>query len=260
LEHCYYYLIHYKLHTGNASNGSILGPLLFVVFINDIYLAVNMIDLIKKFADDTKLGQKATTAEQRAALPQALDSLTVWATTWGMQFNIAKCKVMHLGIGNARQDYTMEGQVLTKTEVERDVGVMVSDSLKPAAQCAKAAKPASGVLAQILRTFHYRDSHVFIRLYKQYVLPHLEFSVVAWAPWTQADKAVIEKVQERAITAVTGLQGRSYEERLRELGMLTLEERRHQMDMEQVHKILHGHDMVCSSQWFRLSAENGALT
>ena len=68
-------------------------------------------------------------------------------------------------------------------------------------------------------------------MYKQYVRPHLEFAAPAWAPWQEADKACLEDVQKRAVRMVSGLQGQTYEERISELGLLSLEERRHQTDM-----------------------------
>jgi hypothetical protein len=81
-----------------------------------------------------------------------------------------------------------------------------------------------------------------MQLYKQYVRPHLEFSVRAWAPWSQADKDVLERVQRRAVGMVSGLQGRDYEARLREIGMTTLEERRHQADMGMMNKVMTGRE------------------
>jgi hypothetical protein len=76
------------------------------------------------------------------------------------------------------------------TEGERDIGVMISAYMKPAAQCAKAAKTAQAVLDQLARAFHYRDRQVFVRLYKQYVRPHLEFSTQAWSPWTEGGQSL----------------------------------------------------------------------
>ena len=81
----------------------------------------------------------------------------------------------------------MNGIRLEVSDKERDIGVTTSDNLKPAQQCKKAAQTASAVLAQITRAFHYRDRHVFLSLYQQYVRPHLELAVAAWSPWTQAD-------------------------------------------------------------------------
>jgi hypothetical protein len=80
-----------------------------------------------------------------------------------MEFNVKKCKVMHIGFNNPAQGYTMDGQQLGVTEEERDIGVSVSRNLKPSAQCAKAAKTAQTVLSQVSRAFHYRDRHIFLR-------------------------------------------------------------------------------------------------
>ncbi len=240
--------------------GSILGPVLFVVHINDIDLAVKLLEIIRKFADDTKLGQIVATQEQRDGLQAALSSLMDWATDWGMEFNVKKCKVMHIGHNNQKQAYHMGGEVLQVTEEEKDVGVTVSKNLKPSAQCARAARTATLILGQISRAFHFRDRNVFLRLYKQYVLPHLEFASPAWSPWTMADKEVLERVQEKAIRMVSGLDSRSYEARLKELGMLSLEERRHQTDMVQLYKIIHGYDSVDASHWFQHVNSNGIVT
>jgi hypothetical protein len=81
-----------------------------------------------------------------------------WARKWGMAFNISKCKVMHIGRANRHFPYTMAGKVLAVTNEERDLGVVVSDKLKPAAQCAQAARTAQAVLGQITRVFQYRTS------------------------------------------------------------------------------------------------------
>ena len=99
---------------------------------------------------------------------------------------------------------------LETTEEERDIGVIMSNKLKPGPQCAKAARTAQAVLGQIGQAFHFKDIHVFVRLYKQYVRPHLEFAGQAWSPWTAADKAVLENVQKRAVRMVSGLKSADY--------------------------------------------------
>ncbi len=97
----------------------------------------------------------------------------------------------------------------------------MSKNLKPSAQCAKAARTAQTVLSQLTRAFHYRDGNIYVRLYMQYVRPHLEYAAAAWSPWLEADKAVLEKIQRRAISMVSGLKGKEYVERLQELGITT---------------------------------------
>jgi hypothetical protein len=100
------------------------------------------------------------------------------------------------------------------------------------------------LIPQITRCFHYRDKKVFLRLYTQYVRPHLEFATPAWSPWLTADKQKLEKVQEKAVKMISGLKGTSYEEKCKELGIETLERRRKIQDMAQVYKLVHGIDKV----------------
>jgi len=135
-----------------------------------------------------------------------------------MEFNVKKCKVMHLGFNNPCHPYSMNGHVLEETSVERDIGVEMMKTLKPSAQCTKSARTAQTALSQLTRAFHYRDRHIYMRLYKQYVRHHLEFVSAALSPWTEADKSVLEKIQRRAVTMVSCLKGESYEEKLLELG------------------------------------------
>ena len=145
-----------------------------------------------------------------------------------MQFNVAKYHVMHVGRGNNKHSYSMEGAQLARTEEERDIGVVVSDNLKPATQCIKAAQTANVVLGQILRAFHFCDRHTFLNLYKQYVRQHLECAVAVWSPWTAADTSSLERVQQKAVKAISGLKAGTYEERLAELGLPSLMDRRSQ--------------------------------
>ena len=226
--------------------GSVLGPVLFLIFINDLDNAATENQVVRKFADDTKVSQVIEGPDDAEELQGTLDRLCQWATDWGMAFNVAKCHVMHVGQNNPRHKYHMQGEALKTTEEERDIGVTVTVNLKPSRQCQKAAQTAHTVLAQILRAFHYRDRHVYISLYKQYVRPHLEFAVAAWSPWTKADIECLEKVQMKAARAVSGLRGRSYEERTAELKLPSLQERRRQADMAQTYKIMASED---SDQW-----------
>ena len=142
-----------------------------------------------------------------------------------------------------------------EVEEEKDVGVLVNKSLKPAAQCKKAANTAMAVLRQLTQNFHFRDRHIFIGLYKQYVRPHLEFSTPAWSPWLCGDKDTLEAVQRKAVKMVAGLVGTSYEERCRELKLDTLEKRRWDQDMKQTFKIIRGIDKLDGEKIFKYRQE-----
>ena len=88
----------------------------------------------------------------------------------------------------------MEGVKLAVVDEEKGIGVKFEKSMKPSKHCRQAAGIATAVLRQLSRNFHYRDKHIFKKLYIQYVRPHLEFAAPAWSPWLQEDKDIIEKV------------------------------------------------------------------
>ena len=102
-------------------------------------------------------------------------------------------------------------------------------SLKPSAQCAKAASKANQVLGQMARSLTYRDKYTWVKLYKQYVRYHLEYAVQSWSPWTEADIDLLESVQKRAIRMVSGLNSNVYEEQLKEVNLTTLYNRRQRL-------------------------------
>jgi ribonuclease P/MRP protein subunit RPP40 len=142
--------------------GTVLGPTLFTVYIDDLEVEVvaeNLDVIIVKFADDTKGAKVIRGEEDRQKLQQALDIFCEWANKWGMSFNVGKCKIMHVGRNNPGLAYSMNGTQVGTTDEERDIGVVISKSLKPASQCNIAAGRATTVLNQIRRNFHYRDRH-----------------------------------------------------------------------------------------------------
>ena len=130
------------------------------------------------------------------------------------------------------------------------------ESLKPSTQVAKAAAKANQVLGQMARAVTLRDSITWPRLYKIYVRPHLEYAVPSWNPRTQAEKEVLEKVQERALRFMSSSKGSSsYEDRLSEAKLTTLEARRARGDMIQVWKYLHHEQDVDPSLLFTLKKD-----
>ena len=236
--------------------GSVLGPLAFLIFINDLDDDIMDIILsIMKFADDTKVANAILDASDHRDLQRALDNLVRWTDTWGMSFNVSKCKVMHIGRNNQEYTYSMNSRQLDITKEEKDVGVLITDNLKPSRQCAEAARRASTVLYQLCKAFHYRDRHIFKKLYLTYVRPHLEYCVQAWCPWFEHDIELLEKVQKKAIRQITGLSASTYEDKLKELGIESLRQRRVRFDLLQTYKIINGIDKVDKSIWFTLVSE-----
>ena len=144
----------------------------------------------------------------------------------------------------------MGGQQLQASHQEKDLGVLVDESLKPSAQCARASAKANQVLGQLLRGCTWRDPANLTQLFKVYVRPHLEYAQASWSPWTQADIQTLEKVQQRFTKQVSGMGSLPYEERLRRLGLTTLQARRERGDMVETFKILNGKVDVDKNIWF----------
>ena len=237
--------------------GSVLGPTLFVIFINDIDCAVDVTgSLLLKFADDTKWAMVVDTEEQCQVFQEGIHRLENWSREWQMLFNSGKCHVLHLGSRNREREYTMGGQVLETVDSEKDVGILVHKSLKPSQQCLRAATRANQVLGQLSRAVGYRDKDTFLKLYCVYVRPHLEYAIQSWSPWLIQDKEVLEKVQRRALKMVSNMKGKTYEERLLEANMTTLETRRNRGDMIQVFRIMTGKDDVDPNIWFQTMADS----
>ena len=113
---------------GEWSPCLVLGPLLFLIYINNIDTGI--LNTILKFADDTKVYGKAVSPGDISRLQKDLSTLCKWAEKWNMKFNVTKCKVMHIGPNNAGASYSMYGQQLDEVLTYKDLGITVSSNLK----------------------------------------------------------------------------------------------------------------------------------
>ena len=114
-----------------------------------------------------------------------------------MEFNVKKCKLMHVGKNKVNFKYTMKGNTLHETSLEKDLGVMISDDGKTLSQCQYVCNRAIRILGMINRTIRYKERRIMVRLYKSLARPHLEYCVSAWSPHYLKDKELIERVQHR---------------------------------------------------------------
>ena len=233
--------------------GSILGPLLFLIYINDIDDSVFESSLIK-FADDIRLYLSFPNLRSVVHGPNLLQNdlsrVLSWCKTWLLKLNVSKCNCIRFGSSNPSFPYTLDSTSLGFVKEVVDLGVTVSSDLKPSLHCLRAATKANKVLGCIKLAFRFLDASTLVTLYKALVLPLLDYCSVAWSPLYVKDIEVLEKVQRRMTRFLPGLRHLSYLDRLRSLGLITLHTRRLRQDMIFVYKLLHGFVGLDTSKFF----------
>ena len=158
--------------------GSVLGPLLFVIFINDLPDCINGIS--KLFADDLKVIMDANDTESTFNM---LESLQNWQNVWLLKFNPSKCKIMHVPFNeNPLQEYVFSGVILECIEAEKELGVLTSSDLKWSKHITSCISKANSMIAWVTRNLIIREINVMRNVYKTIIRPHLEYCAQLWSP------------------------------------------------------------------------------
>jgi len=142
---------------------SILGPILFLIYINDLDFGIR--NWILKFADDTKIFSRINNSLDSERLQSDLLQLIRWSEEWQMLFNVNKCKVMHIGKEEQQRQYFMHDQCLEVVCQGKDLGILILNDLKVSQQCQQAYNKASRILGLINKTIEYKHTDILLRLY-----------------------------------------------------------------------------------------------
>ena len=235
--------------------GSVLGPILFIIFINDLPDVVS--STVQIFADDTKIYRTINNIGDTIILQEDLNKLQQWSTKWQLKFNAKKCKVMHLGSRNSKAEYAMEGTTLNTVIEEKDLGVLIDEELKFHKHVSAAVAKANQILGIVKRTFDTLDEELLPLVYKHQVRPHLEYGNAIWHPRYVADMKKVERVQRRATKIIPELRDKQYEKRLQSLNLYSMEYRRKRGDMIQTYKILQNIDRIDPDKFFTRAKYTG---
>ena len=232
--------------------GSVLGPLLFVIYINDLLDNIESSGLL--FADDTKLFRKVSTKSDAEKLQKDIQLLEDWSKIWLLDFNAEKCHILTLGrFEDIRHTsrYKICDAEMEHVYSEKDLGVTVDESLRFDEHIANKVRVANAIVGQIRCSFSFLDKNTFKYLFVTLVRPHLEYAQSVWSPYLAKHINMIENVQIRATKLVDNIGSLDYEGRLKALELPSLTYRRKRGDMIEVYKHFNSYDNQALSPSFQ---------
>ena len=244
--------------------GSILGPLLFILYVNDIYSVIHH-SKHGMFADDLSIYTEVSTTADCVLLQHDLDGIVQWSKQWQLQLNCSKCEA--LNVSNKRSPllytYTISSQPIQWSSQCRYLGVLIDSHLRWKAHCRNIVHKGSRILNLLRRSLFGCTKDVKSIAYKVIVRPCLEYASVVWNPHTVSDIDIIEAVQKRAARWIcaswnpsTFAWNKSYADCLCELNWPTLAHRRHYYIIDYIHSMLHKRTSLSFDDYFKLNSSS----
>jgi hypothetical protein len=246
-EHCY---SRWLPVVSGVPQGSVLGPILFILFIDDISnICIGRPSVSHKlFADDLKLYSTIQSDYDRAAIQGALDRLQHWCFDWQLNINIDKCHVLHIGRKPTNCTYFINGRQVGATDVVPDLGVYIDPLLKFDEHINKIIGKAYSRVGVLFKGFASRNIAVLKLAYVTYIRPLLEYASNVWSPHLIKHINAIERVQKRFTKRIPLLSRLSYPERLALIDLEPLELRRLKADLVLYYKCLHNLSALSSDE------------
>ena len=232
--------------------GSVLGPLLFLLYINDLPMGVE--SRLRLFADDCVVYRDVKTDADSAILQDDLDRLARWEQKWRMAFNISKCHIMHITRNKKvnKHPYQLNNQPLSTVNQTTYLGVELTSDLNWSPHIDKICSKASQSLGFLRRNLHSARQETKSAAFKSLVRPTTEYSAAVWDPYRKKDQQKLEAVQRQAARFVT----KNYEKHpgtvskiLAKLNWDSLEIRRLTYRLILFYKIVYGHVDIPPSQY-----------
>ena len=229
--------------------GSCLGPVLFIIFINDIVDIFPAGTCIKLYADDVKLYSQLQT--DPVVLQECLQKLDKWSKIWQLPISYSKCNVFNIG-NTSDYIFNIDNYFIDNVKEVVDLGVRMDGSLKFSNHIVHLAAKGHRVANLILKCFRSRDEVSLVRAFVTYVRPILEYGSVTWNPMLTKNIELIERVQRRFTKRVVKLKSLTYCQRLSRLNLESLELRRIRCDLIYTYKLLFGLTDLEPTEFFQL--------
>ena len=230
----------FKTCISGVPQGSVLSPIIFILYINDLPDCIKHSQIFL-YADDAKLLKSITCRLDCILLEQDLDAVVAWCLTWQLSLNITKCLYIRFGLANKPQfNYSLSGIVLSHVQSVNDLGIVFDSKCDFSLQCHKMAAKGFARVNVLLRSFYTKDRSLQCKLYTTFVRPILEYNSPIWSPHLNKNILILERVQKYVTKNLKGLSNKTYKERLAILQLHTLECRRNYYDLVFLYKILHG--------------------
>ena len=233
--------------TSGVPQGSVLGPVLFIIYVNDIPESLE--SFCKIFADDTKVYTSVAERKDQEKLQRDLIKLSKWSKKWLLEFSVQKCKVVEYGNKQFDYDYKRIDKVgnlksLPKDSTEKDLGIWFQNNMTFNEHITYVVNRCNKLLGLIKRSFKSLDKDSFLTLYKSLVRSIIDYGGSVYFPTTKKNIQLIENIQRRATKLLPELKDLTYSERLEGLNLPTLHYRRKRYDLIQLYKIVHGFEDI----------------
>jgi len=238
----------YEAVKSGVPQGSCIGPILFLIYINDVPEICSPEVTMQLFADDTKIFSSLRYAHERHILQENLNRFASWACTWQLHIAEEKCNVLSIGNVPELPNYTLNDKPIANVSSCRDLGVCMDQSCLFKQHIMNICKKAYALINMIFRCFETDDANSIVIAYKTIVRPSLEYCSCVWNPFLDSKHFLgltdeLENVQRyftrRVFRRCHFDQSVGYLTRLEMLNLKSLELRRLHCDMHMVYKLLH---------------------